>query len=55
MAKSKVPPQLRAHQFTKGSAKAAKAGAKGGQKSPNMGATPASKKRATKGKRGKGK
>lgn len=57
MAKGKVPPQLRAHQFTKGSGKAKKAGAKGGRMSPSTAssATPASKKRATKGKGGKSK
>jgi hypothetical protein len=36
MAKGKVPPQLKGHAFGKGSTKAAKVGAKGGRKSPDM-------------------
>jgi hypothetical protein len=36
MAKGKVPPQLQAHKFGKGTDKAAKVGAKGGRKSPDM-------------------
>lgn len=48
MGKGKVPPQLKGHAFGDGSAKATKAGAKGGRKSPGTGkaasATPASAK-----------
>jgi hypothetical protein len=36
MGKAKVPPQLKGHAFGKGTAKAAKVGAKGGRKSPDM-------------------
>jgi hypothetical protein len=36
MAKRKVPPQLQAHKFGKGTEKAAAVGAKGGRKSPDM-------------------
>ena len=39
MGKRNVPPQLQAHAFSKGSAKAKTAGAKGGRKSPGTGKT----------------
>lgn len=35
--KRRVPPQLKQHAFKSGSTKAAKAGAKGGRKSPGTG------------------
>lgn len=47
-SKGKVPPQLAAHQFTKGSAKAKKAGTKGGKVSPTL--TPAKRPTPKRGK-----
>ncbi|MET9909691.1 hypothetical protein ABZZ74_23300 [Streptomyces sp. NPDC006476] len=51
MAKGKVPAVLKAHQFTKGSAKAKAAGAKGGKVSPTR--TASAKTTAAKTKGGK--